>query len=221
MEVRHSSWDQADFYDELSDNGVGFCNIDQPRIGRSLGPSDKVIGTVGYVRLHGRNYQDWFRENAGRDARYNYLYSDKELQPWLDAIHRIKETSIETYVIANNHFRGKAAVNALQIKSRDFQQKGRSTALLGRDVPSVGRSDHSNQQIPTRQIVLASRVLGFLSSRVLISNHSNRQMRWVVHDIEDVFYNGGGGCEGASLPATNDQASHEICVEDHPLLSRF
>ena len=123
VEVRHSSWDQSDFYDELSDKGVGFCNIDQPRIGRSLGPSDKAIGPVGYVRLHGRNYQDWFRENAGRDARYDYLYTDKELRPWLDAIHRIKETSIETYVIANNHFRGKAAVNALQIKSRISSKK--------------------------------------------------------------------------------------------------
>ena len=123
VEVRHSSWDQSGFYDELSDKGVGFCNIDQPRIGLSLGPSDKAIGTVGYVRLHGRNYQDWFRENAGRDARYNYLYSEEELVPWLEAIAKIKESSFETYVIANNHFRGQAAVNALQIKSSIAKKK--------------------------------------------------------------------------------------------------
>jgi len=30
---------------------------------------------VGYVRLHGRNYENWFREKAVRDERYNYLYS--------------------------------------------------------------------------------------------------------------------------------------------------
>jgi len=130
VEVRHSSWDQSAFYDELSDNGVGFCNIDQPKIGRSLGPSDKAIGTVGYVRLHGRNYQDWFRENAGRDARYDYLYSEKELDPWLDAIARIKESSCETYVIANNHFRGQAAVNALQIKSKISKKKVQAPTSL-------------------------------------------------------------------------------------------
>ncbi len=68
-EVRHASWDRPEFYEYLRGRGVGFCNIDQPRIGPSLGPSELTTGPVGYVRLHGRNYRDWFRENAGRDAR--------------------------------------------------------------------------------------------------------------------------------------------------------
>lgn len=118
LEVRHSSWDLPAFYEYLATEDVGFCNIDQPRIGRSLGPSKKLTGRVGYVRLHGRNYQDWFRQDAGRDARYDYLYSEKELDPWLEKIEQISEDSQETYVITNNHFRGKAVVNALQIKSR-------------------------------------------------------------------------------------------------------
>jgi uncharacterized protein YecE (DUF72 family) len=118
LEVRHASWDLPAFYEYLAAEGVGFCNIDQPRIGRSIGPSKKSTGRVGYVRLHGRNYQDWFRRDAGRDARYDYLYSEKELDPWLEKIEQISEDSQETYVITNNHFRGKAVVNALQIKSR-------------------------------------------------------------------------------------------------------
>ena len=85
-EVRHSSWDRPEFYEYLSDKHIGFCNLDQPRIGRSLGPSQKATGPVGYVRLHGRNYRDWFREDAGRDARYDYLYTEDELDPWLDKI---------------------------------------------------------------------------------------------------------------------------------------
>jgi uncharacterized protein YecE (DUF72 family) len=123
VEVRHASWDRTEFYEYLSDKRVGFCNIDQPRIGRSIGPSDKTTGPVGYVRLHGRNYRDWFREDAGRDARYDYLYRDDELEPWLDKIDQVAEDSAETYVITNNHFRGKAAVNALQIKARLRGQK--------------------------------------------------------------------------------------------------
>jgi uncharacterized protein YecE (DUF72 family) len=73
---------------------------------------------VGYVRLHGRNYRDWFREKAGRDARYDYLYSEKELDPWLEKISEVTEAASSTYVITNNHFRGQAVVNALQIRSR-------------------------------------------------------------------------------------------------------
>ncbi|HEX9723813.1 MAG TPA: DUF72 domain-containing protein [Vicinamibacteria bacterium] len=138
MEVRHASWDQPEFYEYLSGRGVGFCNIDQPRIGRSLGPSERTTGPVGYVRLHGRNYRDWFREDAGRDARYDYLYTDEELDPWMDKVSRIAEDSAETYVITNNHFRGQAAVNALQIKARLKKQEVPAPASLIDAYPVLG-----------------------------------------------------------------------------------
>jgi uncharacterized protein YecE (DUF72 family) len=130
VELRHSSWDQPELYAYLSSRNVGFCNIDQPRIGRSLGPSGKATGPVGYVRLHGRNYKDWFSEDADRDSRYDYLYSEDELEPWLDRIEQVTESSAETYVITNNHFRGKAAVNALQIKCKIEGKKVEAPASL-------------------------------------------------------------------------------------------
>ena len=118
VEVRHASWNDSEFHVELKQRRVGFCNIDQPLIGRSLAPSSLATGPVGYVRLHGRNYEDWFREEAGRDQRYDYLYSEEELDPWLEKISEISDHASETYVITNNHFRGQAVVNALQIRSR-------------------------------------------------------------------------------------------------------
>jgi hypothetical protein len=33
------------------------------------------------MRVHGRNYSDWFRKDAGRDARNDYLYEPAELRP--------------------------------------------------------------------------------------------------------------------------------------------
>ncbi len=69
VEVRHASWNKPTFYRWLGERGVGFVNIDQPLFHRSIGPSAEASGCVGYVRLHGRNYDDWFREGAGRDAR--------------------------------------------------------------------------------------------------------------------------------------------------------
>ena len=69
VEVRHSSWNQPEIFDWLRAQGVGFCNIDQPVIGRSLAPSEHVTMPVGYVRLHGRNYEHWFTvERASRRA---------------------------------------------------------------------------------------------------------------------------------------------------------
>ena len=55
----------------------------------------------------GGTNQDWFREDAGRDARYDYLYSEEELDPWMEKISEVSENASETYVITNNHFRGR------------------------------------------------------------------------------------------------------------------
>jgi uncharacterized protein YecE (DUF72 family) len=118
LEVRHSSWDEPPFYKLLREHGVSFCNIDQPVIGKSLKPSAVVTNSqFSYVRLHGRNYKDWFREGVGRDQRYNYLYTNDELDEWVQKIKELGKNSDRVYVITNNHYRGQALANALQIKN--------------------------------------------------------------------------------------------------------
>jgi uncharacterized protein YecE (DUF72 family) len=117
VEVRHSSWAKKHFYDFLQRRGVGFCNIDQPIIGNSVKPSEHATSPVGYVRLHGRRYDTWFSDDPDSppSERYNYLYSPKELDPWAGRIRHVSETAQKTFVIANNHYLGKGAVNALQL----------------------------------------------------------------------------------------------------------
>ena len=117
LEVRHSSWNRPEIFQMLADLGVGFCNIDQPVIGRSLTPSDRSTSRVGYVRLHGRNYEHWFGENEHPGERYDYLYRLDELEPWVERIRSIASQAGVTYVITNNHFEGKAIANALELKS--------------------------------------------------------------------------------------------------------
>jgi len=115
LEVRHGSWDRPELYAFLKEHAVAFCNVDQPVIGNSLRPSSHVTSPVGYFRLHGRNYQNWFREDAGRDARYDYLYPKSEIREVARLIKAVTQTAEETYAITNNHFRGQALVNALDI----------------------------------------------------------------------------------------------------------
>jgi uncharacterized protein YecE (DUF72 family) len=117
IEVRHASWNTPAIYEELQEREVGICNIDQPLFSRSIKPAALTTSAVGYVRLHGRNYQNWFREKAPRDERYNYLYSLEELEPWIARIKEVARQTKDAYVITNNHFLGKAVVNALEIKS--------------------------------------------------------------------------------------------------------
>jgi hypothetical protein len=40
-----------------------------------------------------------------------------ELDPWLVRIKQVTKQTRETYVVTNNHFRGQAVVNAIEIKA--------------------------------------------------------------------------------------------------------
>ena len=119
VEVRHATWDSPETLELLRASGASFCNIDQPIIGRSLAPSAQATSAVGYVRLHGRRYDTWFTDDAKIPAheRYNYLYTAEELAPWVTRIKKVSGQARDTFVVTNNHFQGKAVVNALQLIS--------------------------------------------------------------------------------------------------------
>ena len=116
IEVRHASWAQPEALAELQQVG-GYCNIDQPRLRDCLGPTQHVFGRSAYVRLHGRNAKNWFAENVPPFERYNYLYSERELQEWVARLNVLCAEAEEVYVFANNHYRGQGPVNALELRA--------------------------------------------------------------------------------------------------------
>jgi uncharacterized protein YecE (DUF72 family) len=73
---------------------------------------------LGYVRLHGRNAKNWFADNVKPSDRYDYLYREEELDEWIERIRRIAGQADKTYVFTNNHYRGQAPANALQIMAK-------------------------------------------------------------------------------------------------------
>jgi uncharacterized protein YecE (DUF72 family) len=116
VEVRHQSWDQPEVITELNRRGVGFANIDQPQIGQALGFTAVTTGRLAYFRFHGRNQQQWLNKDAGVDERYDYLYSADELGSFVAPIQNALRQAESAYVIFNNHPRGQAVVNALQLQ---------------------------------------------------------------------------------------------------------
>ena len=115
VEVRHGSWDHEQFFSFLREKRVAFCNVDQPVIGDSLRPTTHVTSEIGYFRMHGRNYRNWFDDQAGGEARYDYLYTKAEIGELAHKVATVKQSAEETYAITNNHFRGQGLVNALEI----------------------------------------------------------------------------------------------------------
>jgi uncharacterized protein YecE (DUF72 family) len=114
LEVRHASFQNDEFYDFLEEQNVAWVNVDQPLFGDSVKPAATATGPLAYVRLHGRNYEKWFA-HAETWERYNYLYSQEELEPWVGRIQDMSQNR-DTYVVTNNHFRGQAIVNAVELQ---------------------------------------------------------------------------------------------------------
>ncbi len=114
VEVRHGGFDDPHFFAMLERLGVGFANIDQPVIGDSLAPTSVATSATSYIRFHGRNYEKWFHHDEAWE-RYDYLYSAEELEPFVATAKRLSDKG-DVYVITNNHFRGQAIVNAIDMK---------------------------------------------------------------------------------------------------------
>jgi uncharacterized protein YecE (DUF72 family) len=116
LEIRHRSWDRTDVFAWLEALGIGFCNIDQPQVSYGIGLTQVVTSPVGYLRLHGRNTAAWFAEDSDAATRYDYRYPAEELRELVDTAEVISRRARETYLITNNHFRGQAALNALELR---------------------------------------------------------------------------------------------------------
>jgi uncharacterized protein YecE (DUF72 family) len=151
VEVRHSSWNIPATFELLREHNAGFCNIDQPIIGRSLEPSTAATGPVGYVRLHGRRYDTWFTDDPGvpLHERYNYLYSNEELAPWAARIHKVSKHADTVFVITNNHYQGKGVVNALQLINILTKSKVNVPEPLRRHFPQLDSIASARPAEPT------------------------------------------------------------------------
>ena len=73
---------------------------------------------------------------------YNYLYSKEELKPWVEKVSQIKQQTKVQRVYFNNHYGGKAVVNALQFK----EMIGTSLSAKEKNVLEEAKSYLSNKQ---------------------------------------------------------------------------
>jgi len=116
VEFRNHDWIAQSVFDFMREHRVGFCAVDEPQFKTLMPPIAMATSDIGYVRFHGRNYQTWWKGGAGGKDRYDYLYSQEELEEWVPKIQQIAQASDKVYVFMNNCFQGKAAKNALQMR---------------------------------------------------------------------------------------------------------
>ncbi|MEO9171116.1 MAG: DUF72 domain-containing protein [Candidatus Baltobacteraceae bacterium] len=110
VEFRRRDWQRPETLALLREVNAGFVNVDLPRLEGLPVSSSDTTGSIGYVRLHGRNAAQWW--TGDNVTRYEYSYAEDELAPWSDRVAEIEAHVEATYVFFNNHARGSAARNA-------------------------------------------------------------------------------------------------------------
>jgi uncharacterized protein YecE (DUF72 family) len=110
VEFRHSSWFDDDHRDEslrfLEELGATNVIVDAPRIegAKNLIPTVLALTSpTAYVRLHGRNAETWNKRGGSASERFDYLYSEDELQEWVDPLRDLSEQAEQAYAFFNNN----------------------------------------------------------------------------------------------------------------------
>jgi uncharacterized protein YecE (DUF72 family) len=114
VEFRHNSWVNRATYDRLKSEEIGYVAVDEPDLPGLLKPDAFATTNTAYIRLHGRNKENWWN---GGDLRYDYDYSTTELEDWRDKTIKLKAKVKKVYIFFNNCHHGQAAKNALEFKS--------------------------------------------------------------------------------------------------------
>jgi len=68
---------------------------------------------LAYLRFHGRNGDTWWGSDSA--SRYDYLYSEIELESFVQRIRALSGRSERIFVYFNNHRRGQAVQNGLRL----------------------------------------------------------------------------------------------------------
>jgi uncharacterized protein YecE (DUF72 family) len=123
VEFRNFTWVGEETFDLLREEKLGFCCVDEPRLKGLMPRVAATTAGIGYVRFHGRNADKWWNHNEAWE-RYDYLYTQKELEEWIPKVQQIASAADRTYLFFNNHYHGKAAQNAQMFAQMLDQAKG-------------------------------------------------------------------------------------------------
>ena len=112
VEFRHASWIREETFRFLESQGIGYVSVDEPNLPGLVPPIARATESIAYVRLHGRNKENWWGAGHGGGDRYDYLYSEEELKEWAQKIRDLSAQTPKTFVFFNNCHVGQAATNA-------------------------------------------------------------------------------------------------------------
>ena len=131
VEFRHRSWYEEEARSEtlalLERIGATHVIVDAPKVDAKNVPPTvlAVTSPIAYVRMHGRNEKTWNVRGRSAAERFDYLYSDEELEEWVEPLQELAQQAEQVFVVFNNNnrspsgdggFVAQASTNALTLR---------------------------------------------------------------------------------------------------------
>jgi uncharacterized protein YecE (DUF72 family) len=107
VEFRTGDWLSVDNLEEtltfLRRHELALICVDEPQgMKTSVRPMAEVTSSMGMVRFHGRNVENWEKKDISAEERFRYLYSKDELRAWVPDIRRMAEQAEKVHIIFKN-----------------------------------------------------------------------------------------------------------------------
>jgi uncharacterized protein YecE (DUF72 family) len=121
VEFRRRDWLDEDHAEEtlqlLADSGLSYTMADEPQMGSGSVPPVYGITNprLAIIRFHGRNYETWYRFQGSSRDRFNWEYSDEELEEWRPKILAALESADSVHVFFNTNFASQGPENAYRL----------------------------------------------------------------------------------------------------------
>ncbi len=111
VEFRNKTWlKEKSMHTLLEKYNIANTIVDEPLLPVDLSPTSDVA----FIRWHGQGERPW----------YDYRYSEKEIEPWVEKVKDGLKSVKKVYGYFNNHFHGYAIENGLEF----MEMMGISTA---------------------------------------------------------------------------------------------
>ena len=120
VEFRHRSWldedNRAETLAFLEQRGLTYVIVDAPKTeARNLVPTVVArTSPTAYVRFHGRNAATWNKRTGSAAERFDYLYSEQELEEWVPPLRELATDAESVFALFNNNGRSQMPSTGLE-----------------------------------------------------------------------------------------------------------
>jgi uncharacterized protein YecE (DUF72 family) len=113
VEFRHRDWYEDEHREQtlefLEQHRMAHVVVDAPKVeAKNVPPTvEALTSEIVYVRFHGRNAETWNVRGRSAAERFDYLYSEEELEEWVEPLRELAGQAQQAYVLFNNNNRSR------------------------------------------------------------------------------------------------------------------